>query len=73
MKNEIFKKELSKILEKKQINEKTKLSDLNFDSLKILEILSFADKNFKNLSLNVDNLYNCKNVKDLINLFKIKK
>ncbi len=73
MKYEIFKKELSKILEKKQINEKTKLSDLNFDSLKILEILSFADKNFKNLSLNVDNLYNCKNVKDLINLFKIKK
>ena len=64
---------MSKILEKKQINEKTKLSDLNFDSLKILEILSFADKNFKNLSLNVDNLYNCKNVKDLINLFKIKK
>jgi len=73
MKYEIFKKELGKILEKKQINEKTKLSDLNFDSLKILEILSFADKNFKNLSLNVDNLYNCKNVKDLINLFKIKK
>ena len=34
MKYEIFKK-LSKILEKKQINEKTKLSDLNFDSLKI--------------------------------------
>ena len=68
-----LKKELSKILEKKQINEKTKLSDLNFDLLKILEILSFADKNFKNLSLNVDNLYNCKNVKDLINLFKIKK
>ena len=73
MKYEIFKKELSKILEKKQINEKTKLSDLNFDLLKILEILSFADKNFKNLSLNVDNLYNCKNVKDLINLFEIKK
>ena len=73
MKYEIFKKELSKILEKKQINEKKKNFDFNFDSLKILEILSFADKNFKNLSLNVDNLYNCKNVKDLINLFKIKK
>ena len=41
------------------------------DLLKILEIL-LTDKNFKNLSLNVDNLYNCKNVKDLINLFEIK-
>ena len=73
MKHEEFIKYLSKILEKKQINEKTKLSETNFDSLKILEILSLADKKFKNLQLNVDDLYNCKNVKDLINLFKIKK
>ena len=73
MKYDVFIKELSKIFEKNQLNEKIKLSDLNFDSLKILEILSFADKNFKNLSLNVDKLYNCKNIKDLINLFKIKK
>ena len=73
MKYSIFINELGKIFEKKNITEKTSLSTLNFDSLKILEILAFADKNFNDLKLDVNKLYDCKTIKDLIKLFKIKR
>ena len=53
MKYSIFINELTKIFEKKNITEKTSLSTLNFDSLKILEILAFADKNFNDLKLDL--------------------
>ena len=50
MKNSDLLKKLSKLFDKKKINEQTSLSELDYDSLKILEILSFADKNFPKLN-----------------------
>ena len=70
MKNSDLLKKLSKLFDKK-INEQTSLSELDYDSLKILEILSFADKNFPKLNLEAQKLYDCKKVKDLIKLFDI--
>ena len=71
MKNSELLKKLNKLFDKKKINEETFLSELNYDSLKILEILSFADKNFPKLNLEAQKLYDCKKVKDLIKLFDI--
>ena len=71
MKNSDLLKKLSKLFDKKKINEQTSLSELDYDSLKILEILSFADKNFPKLNLEAQKLYDCKKVKDLIRLFDI--
>tara|TARA_B100000401_G_C52344150_1_gene502501 strand:+ start:298 stop:519 length:222 start_codon:yes stop_codon:yes gene_type:complete len=71
MKNSELLKKLNKLFDKKKINEETLLSELNYDSLKILEVLSFADKNFPKLNLEAQKLYDCKKVKDLIKLFNI--
>ena len=71
MKNSELLKKLNKLFDKKKINEETLLSELNYDSLKILEVLSFADKNFPKLNLEAQKLYDCKKVKDLIKLFDI--
>ncbi len=71
MKNSELLKKLKKLFDNKKINEETLLSKLNYDSLKILEILSFADKNFPKLNLEAQKLYDCKKVKDLIKLFDI--
>ena len=71
MKNSDLLKKLRKLFDKKKINEQTSLSELDYDSLKILEILSFADKNFPKLNLEAQKLYDCKKVKDLIKLFDI--
>ena len=71
MKNSDLLKKLSKLFDKKKISEQTSLSELDYDSLKILEILSFADKNFPKLNLEAQKLYDCKKVKDLIKLFDI--
>ena len=73
MKYSEFISELSKIFEKKIISEKTQLSKLNFDSLKILEILALADKKFVNLKIDVNKLYDSKNIKDIIRMFNIKR
>jgi len=70
MNNSNLLKQFSILFEKK-INEETSLSQLNYDSLKILEILAFADKNFPKLNLEADKLYDCRKVKDLIKLFNI--
>jgi len=70
MNNSDLLKQLSFLFEKK-INEETSLSQLNYDSLKILEILAYADKNFPKLNLEADKLYDCRKVKDLIKLFNI--
>lgn len=67
-----FIKELQKIFDEKKIDEKTKLSNLNFDSLKTLEILSFADSNFSKLNIDANKLNKCKNISDLVKIFKIK-
>lgn len=71
MKNSELLKKLKKLFDNKKIDEETLLSKLNYDSLKILEILSFADKNFPKLNLEAQKLYDCKKVKDLIKLFDI--
>ncbi len=73
MKKSSLIKEFTKLFENKKLTEKTPLSELNFDSLKILEILSFADKKFPKLNLEPDKLYNCKKVEDLVKLFNIER
>ena len=62
MKNSELLKKLKKLFDNKKINEETLLSKLNYDSLKILEILSFADKNFPKLNLEAQKLYDCKKI-----------
>ena len=71
-KNDLI-KEFTILFDNKKLTEKTSLSELNYDSLKILEILSYADKNFPKLNLEPDKLYNCKKVKDLIKLFDLER
>ena len=50
MKKIVFIKSLQKILEKK-ISEKDNLEKKGLDSLKVLELMVFNDKNFKNILL----------------------
>ena len=50
MKKKILIKNLEKILEKKNISEKSDLNDLGLDSLKILEIMAFNDLSFNSLN-----------------------
>ena len=64
-------KKINKLFEKKKLSGETLLSELDYDSLKILEILAFADKYFPELNLDANRLYDCKKVKDLIKLFNI--
>lgn len=65
-----FLKELSVILEKK-VTEKSNLDKASLDSIKILELISFKEKKFKNLKIKPDEYLKCKTVLDLIKLFKI--
>ena len=69
MKKKDFLNNLAKILEKKQINEKDSLKDLDFDSLNVLDLTTFNDKNFKDLNISYDALEKCKTIKDLIKLY----
>tara|TARA_B100000989_G_scaffold294370_1_gene273373 strand:- start:13594 stop:13815 length:222 start_codon:yes stop_codon:yes gene_type:complete len=64
-------KKINKLFEKKKLSGETLLSELDYDSLKILEILAFADKYFPKLNLDANKLYECKKVKDLIKLFNV--
>ena len=64
-------KEFTKLFKNTKLTEKTSLSELNFDSLKILEILSFADKKFSKLNLDTDKLCKCENVGDIVKLFNV--
>lgn len=69
MKKSDFLKNLQKIMEKRKIVEKDSLGKMGFDSLKILELMVFNDKNFKKLSINPDKISKCNTVKDLIKLY----
>ena len=73
MKKKNLIKEFTILFENKKLTEKTPLSELNFDSLKILEILSFADKKFPKLNIEPDKLYKCKKIEDIVKLFKIER
>jgi acyl carrier protein len=69
MKKHEFLSNLKKILEKKNLKENDNLSKSGLDSLKILELMVFNDKNFKNLNISPDKISKCKNVSDLIKLY----
>tara|TARA_B110000971_G_C20020574_1_gene506120 strand:- start:1016 stop:1243 length:228 start_codon:yes stop_codon:yes gene_type:complete len=72
MKKKQFFKELQKIFEiKKKINEEMLLSDINFDSLRVLEMISLQEMYFQKLNIKPSNYNQCKKIKDLIKLFKI--
>ena len=71
MKKKIFFNKVKKLFQyKKNINEETKLSDLQFDSLKLLELIAFNDSNFKNLKISGEQIYKCKNFDQLVKLYK---
>ena len=73
MKKKIFFKELQKIFEiKKKINEDFPLNDRIFDSLKILEMISFQETYFQNLNIKPSDYKKCKKVGDLVKILKIK-
>ena len=72
MKKNVFLEELKKIFEKNKILENDSLSKLDFDSLKILELISFKENRFKNLNIKPSDYLKCKKVSDLIKLFKIR-
>lgn len=65
-------KELERIFEKKEIKENTSLDKLNFDSLKILELIAFKEIKFKNLKIKPIDFYDCKKVIDIVKLLKVK-
>ena len=69
MKKAEYLKNLKKILEKKKIEDKDNLEKNGMDSLKILELMVFNDKNFKNININPDKISRCKKVGDLIRLY----
>lgn len=64
-----FIKNLEKILEKKKLSEKDNLEEKGMDSLKILELMVFNDKNFKKIKLSPDKISKCKTINDLIKLY----
>ena len=64
-------KDLGKLFSKK-VTEKNTLVDLDFDSLRILELISYKEKYFKKINIKPDQYTKCKNISDLIKLFKIK-
>jgi acyl carrier protein len=72
MNKEQLLKELKYIFEKKEINENINLEKLNFDSLKILELISLKETKFKNLKIKPIDFHNCKRVIDIVKLFKVK-
>ena len=72
MNKEQLLKELKYIFEIKEINEKMNLEKLNFDSLKILELISLKETKFKNLKVKPTDFHNCKRVIDIVKLFKVK-
>ena len=71
MQKKNFLKHLEKIFEqdKNTINENTKFSDVDFDSLKVLELMAFNDSNFKGIKISPDKISKCKNFGQLIKLY----
>ena len=71
MKTKKFFRHLEKIFEqdKNKINENTKFSDVEFDSLKVLELIAFNDSSFKSLKISPDKIIKCKTFGQLIKLY----
>ena len=72
MKKNQFLDELKIIFEVKKIDQNTKLDNLNFDSLVLLELIALKEAKFKNLKIKPLDFDNCKKISDLIKLFKVK-
>ena len=72
MKKNQFLEELKIIFEVKKIDQNSKLANLNFDSLILLELIAFKEAKFKKLKIQPIDFENCKKISDLIELFKIK-
>lgn len=72
MKKNQFLDELKIIFEVKKIDENLKLEKLNYDSLKLLELIALKEAKFKTLKIKPIDFENCKKISDLIKLFKIK-
>ena len=74
MKKKIFFLKLEKLFEqeKNKINENTKFSDVEFDSLKLYELMAFNDENFKLIKISSDKINKCKTFGNLIKLYENK-
>ena len=71
MKKNNFLRNLEKIFElkKNSVNEKTTLKNVQFDSLKVLELMAFNDSNFSGLKIPPNKLSKCKDFAELIKLY----
>ena len=69
--NELL-KHLKQIFEVKKLNQNMDLEKLNFDSLKILELIALKESKFKNLKIDLNEFQNCNKISDIIKLFKVK-
>ena len=71
MKKNNFLRHLEKLFElkKNSINEKTSFKNVQFDSLKVLELMAFNDANFKGLIIPPNKIVKCKALGDLIKLY----
>ena len=71
MKKKIFLNNLEKIFEikKNSLSEKTSLESIEWDSLKILELMAYNDANFK-IKTSPDRINKCKTFGDIIKLYK---
>ena len=72
MKLNQFLKQLKYIFEIKKIDQNMDLEKLNFDSLKILELIALKESKFKKLKINLNEFQHCKKIIDIIKLFKVK-
>ena len=74
MKKKVFLQKIERIFElgKNKINENTKFSDVEFDSLKLYELMAFNDENFKLIKISPDKINKCKTFGNLIKLYENK-
>ena len=56
-------------MEKEDVSEESKISDLNFDSLAIISTIAVVDECFDTV-ITMDQFSNCQTIKDIINLTK---
>jgi len=71
MRKKIFLNNLEKIFEikKNSLSEKTSLGNIEWDSLKVLELMALSDANFK-IKASPDRINKCKTFGDIIKLYK---
>ncbi len=72
MKKKTFYHHLAEIFETnvKNLTSKKKLSNYDWDSLKVLELISFADTHFPEAKISPDKINECLDIDDIEKLFK---